>query len=427
MPVLAAITDSIKLTTGFAQVAKQILLGFHNAGFDVYSFGTMDWEHDLYHELPFSFTPVNPNDIMGHRTVQFFLTGLREIDVIFLLYDPGNVNTFVRIIHTLQESGQINKCPIIVYTPIEGFPIPATTAKTFDMIQEKGGEVVLYSPGMIELFNTQYELNKPLHWAHHGSDHANFRSYEPDYRKHLRNISGLDQYFVIGSFGVNKRTKGFDTIIYTARCLKDLKRHKDIKFYLHTSPDNPTMYGYDLKDMAAIYDVSDMILFKPEVEKEAGGNIKGIRRNSPDFSYLQRPEKVSDRKDLFTAFGFIDRLNCMDLYLDLSQVEGWGLPAFEAMKCGVPTVSVHDYAIRDEIYSHYVDMIEPEPIRKWSTWHTGAKLVTVDPQVVAERLLFLMDAHNIREQLSFMGEKRASEFKWKDTQEKFVKIVNEVL
>ena len=416
---LAAISDSVLLTSGFANVARPIIYGFHEAGYEVYSFGTMDTAYDFGKKLPFMYQPANPYDEMGHRTVALFLTNVQP-DIIFILFDPGNLDTFVSIILALQESGNIKKCPIIAYTPIEGVPIPSSTANTVAKIINNNGKVILYSPKMIELFNKQFPgVEEHLDFAYHGLDHAPFQKYSDLKRTMLRDKVGWSDYFVVGSVGVNKRTKGFDTIIYTARMLRDLEKDEGIKFYLHTSL-KPTMWGYNLKDMAINYGVDDMIIFKPEEDVEPGGNLHGT-----DY---QNEEEIRDGDSPLLALSFIDRLNCLDCYLDLSQVEGWGLPTHEAMRCGVPTISLKDNSIRSEILNSGAMLLDPEPFRVWTTWHTGVKLVLVDPYVAAQAILEMKNASDtIKNFWSKAALNNANQFDWQPTKDKFVRLVKEMV
>lgn len=421
---LATITDSPKLTTGFANVARMLLQGFHNHGFEVYSFGTMDMEPDIVGQLPYTFWPANPFDEMGHRTVALFLVNVQP-DIIFILFDPGNADTFISIVLALQSSGNIKKCPIVLYTPIEGVPIPGSTASVFSKVIENDGRVVLYSPKMIDLVNAQFPALTPyIDWAYHGLDHAPFRKYSDDYRDYLRSLVKWTDYFVVGSVGVNKRTKGLDTLIYTARCLRDTGNDEGIKFYVHTSMQ-PTMWGYNLKDIAVNFGVADMFIFKPDDEPEPGGNIRGVDTITRE---LHIPSDDSDEQITKTlrSMGFIDRLNMLDCYLDLSEVEGWGLPTHEAMRCGVPTISVKDMSIREEVYDGGVMWIEHEPFRTWRTWHTGAKLVLVDPAKAAQAITELKNS-KVKDFWSRIAMENAGKYDWKESQDKFIKILNEVV
>lgn len=419
---IACISDSPKVTTGFGNVSRMILDGFHKAGFEVYSFGTMDVNYDFKRELPYPFQPTSGFDEMGNREAAMFLVNVQP-DVIFILFDPGSIMHYLGLVYAMMDSGNLRKCPIIAYMPIEGVPIPTATANLITRLEESGGKAVVYSPGMINLIQKQFPELKDVRWAYHGLDHAEFKKISDSVRTELRKAVGWSDYFICGSVGVNKRTKGFDTIIYTARVLKDMNRTDNIKFYLHTSALKPTLQGQNLEDMARKYNVLDMLIFKPDVDDSVGGNVQGVARYTDWGGFIKSSSEEESLKNL----GYIDRLNLFDCYVDLSQVEGWGLPAHEAMKCGIPTISIKDKSIREEIYTDGAIMLEPMPFRMWTTWQTGVKLVLVDPLDVANAILELKDASpEIREFWSKAAIESSSKYTWKPTQDKFVELVEEV-
>lgn len=419
---IACISDSPKVTTGFGNVARMILDGFHNAGLEVYSFGTMDINYDFKKELPYPFQPTSGFDEMGNREAAMFLVNIQP-DVIFILFDPGSIMHYLSLVYAMMDSGNLRRCPIVAYMPIEGVPIPTATANLITKLHESGGKAVVYSPGMVELINKQFPELDDIRWAYHGLDHADFKKIREEVRTELRKSVGWSDYFICGSVGVNKRTKGFDYIIYTARVLRDLGKEDNIKFYLHTNPLKPTLQGQNLEDMARKYNVLDMLIFKPDVDDSVGGNVQGVGRYTDWGGFI----KSESQEDSLRNLGYIDRLNLFDCYVDLSQVEGWGLPAHEAMKCGVPTISIKDMSIREEIYKDGAILLDTMPFRMWTTWQTGVKLALVDPLDVANAILELKNAApEIREFWSAAAIESASKYTWKPTQEKFIELVKEV-
>ena len=419
---VASITDSPKIHSGFGNVARMILGGFHDYGFEVYSFGTMDKHEDFKKELPYPFRPSVGMDELGFREAALFLVDVMP-DVIFLLYDPGSAMSYLDMIFALQDNGSVRKCPVVLYTPIEGLPIPASTAKLFSTILERSGVIVLYSPGMVKLVEKQYpDLSGHLNFAYHGLDHADFSPISKTLKDSYRSQVGWSDYFVVGNVGVNKRTKGQDYIIYTARCLRDMGKDKGIKFYIHTNPYQSTLGGYPLIDMASNYGVSDMFVWRPGND-EPGGNIRGLSTVTDKEQY----DKAVGYEPKLASMGYTDRLRMLDCFIDLSQVEGWGLPPHEAMRCGIPIISVKDKSIREEVYDGGVIYLDALPFRLWSTWHTGVKLVLVDPVDAAEAIIELKNSDDIIKKFwSDAAIKNASKYDWKPTQDKFIQIVKEV-
>jgi glycosyltransferase involved in cell wall biosynthesis len=95
----------------------------------------------------------------------------------------------------------------------------------------------------------------------------------------------------------------------------------------------------------------------------------------------------------------------------------------EAMACGVPSISVHDHHVRDEIYKDGAYMIEPLPRRVWETWHTGARLVTIDPKNVADAIWAMKKSPRLRKEYSERGLACAAKYDWNKSREQMTKIV----
>ena len=84
-PKIACISDSPKLTSGFANVAKPIYEGFVEAGFEIHVFGLMDDQPDSDKTLPYSFWHC---DAGVDQLLPRFLMQIQP-DIIFMLCDPG--------------------------------------------------------------------------------------------------------------------------------------------------------------------------------------------------------------------------------------------------------------------------------------------------------------------------------------------------
>ena len=137
---------------------------------------------------------------------------------------------------------------------------------------------------------------------------------------------------------------------------------------------------------------------------------------------LTVPPSAQHRGALFNALDLITRYQLADLYVDVSSVEGWGLPPLEAVACGTPAISVQDSHVRSEIHARYCNhMIDPYA---WDTWHTGARLQLVDPRDVASVILCVKNDYEREKE--FAIEKAASvmaDLPWRRTADRFVDFI----
>jgi glycosyltransferase involved in cell wall biosynthesis len=92
-----------------------------------------------------------------------------------------------------------------------------------------------------------------------------------------------------------------------------------------------------------------------------------------------------------------DLYSAAEAFVFPSYYEGFGLPALEAMACGVPVVASSRSALREVV---------------------GGAGVLVDPdehEAFADAILRLMDEPHERERLRARGLKRAAQFTWEST------------
>jgi glycosyltransferase involved in cell wall biosynthesis len=431
-PTIVCLADSPLLSTGFGTVAKEIYSGFHASGFRVLAYGSLDDEYYLDPSLPYEFFPgrTYTHDPLGHEGFAKLVNQVRP-DVAWILTDLGNLHRAVDALR--RELGVGAKgavpLPIVAYFPVEGMPVLDVFRPVVDAVIESGGRLVTYCRSGAEELRRRFG-NLGVQVVHHGADHAPFRRYTDDERRVLRHLAGFEDAFVVGIVGTNKRTKEFPLAVYIARELRDSGEGDGVKFYLHTEPMHRLMEGYPLVDLARTYGVEDMMLWKPDADTSVRRRFVGVTRYDSTLSRalsLRRPNSPAERATLFATFDFIARMNCLDMYLDVSSVEGWGLPPMEAMACGVPTATVDDRGVRSEVHSEGAYLMEPLPVRCWPTLHTGARLALLDPRTAAAAIARIRKNPELRAELSARGLATAARYKWDDSRDRMTRIVRSAL
>jgi glycosyltransferase involved in cell wall biosynthesis len=138
----------------------------------------------------------------------------------------------------------------------------------------------------------------------HGVDTSIYFPVTSEEQNRAKEGLGLNARFVIGTVGANTRRKNFDKILETFALFT--KRNSDAFLVIKTDRA-VSLDGIDLRLIARKLGVSSKV-------KIITGEI--------------------DEHDLRVLYG------CMDLYINLSEWEGFCIPIIEAMSCGIPVVSL---------------------------------------------------------------------------------------
>lgn len=423
---VACISDSPRLTTGFGVVAKEIYSYLaEQPDIDLFVYGMMDSIKQLPdEEMPWHFyeTPLGSDlQARGNKTLPAFIKWCKP-DVIFEIYDPGNMHG-----HVMTMRGLGIKQPIVAYFPVEGKPI---SHATYNLVQKVTFPVTYCDSGRraIEALAPDIAIDV----IHHGIDHAPFGPLPDDKRNELRSLVGWDGKFIVMNLGTNKRVKQQPYLIDAMRLLME-QGHEDIYLYLHTQKfDNHVMQGWTLGwlrslalhdltlDAEHFKELQRHILFPAEFDKWHGPVYKYA--SDPELWKLTTPPEAKFRGAILNGLDLVTRYALSDLYVDVSSAEGWGLPVLEAVACGVPAVSVNDGHVRSEIHSAYCyDMLEP---KHWTTWHTSSKLMLVDPEEIAEKILEAKNNYAQAKDLTLDASRRImSNLKWQDAGEAFADLI----
>lgn len=415
---IMAWTDSPLVTTGFANASRPFLRGFHDAGAKLSVLGRLGEMPDVDNEYPYTIYPVSPMDHLGRRAIEPVLLRERP-DVLWIMDSPGNLAASLSDALATRASAKMDFA-VVAYNAVEGDPMDEYNGHAYDMVKETGGLNVFWTKYGQKLALDTFDINGEQ--VYFGMDNEDLYPYSDDDRALLRRTADLEDVFLIGTVGVNKRTKGLVETLKVAKSLKD----KNIVFYIHTDPVRTTMNGYNLKWLQNLFGCENVIFPPDDNVRDRNGYWSGTTRSRNSADRLRELQYPACGPYAWGNYSFLDRMNCFDLYLDLSRVDGWNLPVAEAMSCGVPVLGVKDFGARDELFSGARIDIEPLPKRMWDTWHTSADLVTFDPDVVARKIVEVRESVKTRESAIKSGLNRVSQFKWRDSILKMNNIVKGV-
>ena len=319
------------------------------------------------------------------------------------------------------------KCdiPVIAYFPIEGFPIPNGFIDMSRLIAKP----VTYLKWGSDLMFEQSGLR--VDWVPHGVDHANFKRFDEAHRQKLKADVGWQNRFVVGFFGRNKRTKQQPRLIETMAMLKRQGVGDSLVLYLHCQPfEGHMMNGWNLRDIVNYNDVADMVAFPPEnsFQQVQGIDYEATRQIPPELIEridFDTPEGTAQaRGAILSSYSMIERYNMCDLFITVSQAEGFNLPLGEAMACGVPIISVDDDGTQREVADGAAEFIPPI---EWDTWHIGTLLPIVSKRALAEKIVAIMNDPDLRKTMSDNSLKAAARYKWSETTNSMNQIVIDTL
>ncbi len=215
----------------------------------------------------------------------------------------------------------------LAYVPVEQAPILKKIK--VPMIKDLEGKYLnvdkyLVEPDYIVAYNKfgTKELNKVIkdnniRHIHHGYDSDTYKIRDNISKTHTMGVGGIneDELFLAATVCRNNERKGIDLMLLGwNKFLKKIghTERRKVRLYLHI-PDEET--GFDLDAMASLIGCKDSLL---------------------------RNKKIT-YKDGIPDNNLANILNTIDIYLNTSRAEGFGIPIIESMGCGASSL-VTDYA-----------------------------------------------------------------------------------
>jgi glycosyltransferase involved in cell wall biosynthesis len=417
---IGIIGDAPNLTTGFGLVEKMFGRGFKKAGFQVTQIGVQDSNYEP--RMDDEWRVWRPGGrALDHELLSTWLARDKP-NIIWINYDAGNIASWLNMLSQL-------KCdiPVIAYYPIEGFPIP----ESFIHMSKLIAKPVTYLKWGSDLMFEQSGFR--IDHVPHGLDHAKFERFDEERRQLLKYDIGWGKKFVIGFFGRNKRTKQQPRMIETMRMLVN-EGITDIVCYMHCQQfEGHMMNGWALDQIVQYNDMTGYITFPPdnafsqaygvdyEQPREIPEEIISKIYDNPDDSQAVKDAKA--RATILASYSMIERYNMCDLFITLSQAEGFNLPLGEAMACGVPILSVNDSGSQFEVANGAARFIDPI---EWDTWHIGTLLPITSKKTIVNEICKIMADPELRKEMSDASLKKAKTYTWDGCCDQMNRIVKEL-
>lgn len=323
--MIAVLSDSPTLTTGFGRTTGIIAQGLHDSGHQVSCFGIKARPEDVG-QTPYSLWPSEQGGHWTQTLPEFFQVTKPRCLVVNM--DAYNA---VEVIAVARAAGY--EGPVVSYVVFDGLPVGehylaaqrscqavlASSRTAAEYLRANGTNVVGVAPPGVDV-----DVFRPA------TD-----------RDTLRDRAGLGDARVIGVFGVNSERK------QTARILAALPRiaaelaPERVVLYLHCRQ----VGFWRLDDMARDFGVSDLVFFPA-----ASGFDE--RRGVPDDTDATEPVDAAKARvpagQLPADISYVERLGLCDVIVNVPHSGDIEQVILEAQACGVPLIHTDDQAIMAE-------------------------------------------------------------------------------
>lgn len=336
------------------------------------------------HEYPYDVYPCRSftsNDPLGVPRIPELVSKLRP-DLIVVQNDPWHVKRYVK------AAGNV---PVTAIVAVDGKNCRGT---------ELNG---LRSA----IFWTQFGMHEARAGGYTGPAAViplgvDLTSYYPMDKRECRrslpfneaDLNRLENAFIVGNVNRNQPRKRMDlTMLYFAEWIRS-KSIDDAYLYLHVGPTGDV--GYDIYQLARYLGISNRLVHIEPVAGE-GETIDGMRKT----------------------------YNCMDVVASTSQGEGWGLPALEAMACGVP-VMAGDWSAMGE-WAKPAALLVPCTTVACTTNNINSIGGIPDRDHYIQALDRLYNDHAMRENYANAGLQLAADpvFNWRHIGEQYVRVLDQ--
>lgn len=302
----ALLVGDAVVSSGFSRCTHAVADALHSAGHEVHILG-INYYGDP-HEHPYKIYPcMQPfdggRDQFGTARLPVLVQRLKP-DVVFVLQDPWNIPAYrYELMRQLPEDFELPKFVAWLAVDAEN--------QDGEVLNRCGLDHVVVWTEFAERELKKGGYTGEISIVPLGVDHDVFNPKDKAGSRSRTMPAALQKdAFIVGAVGRNQVRKRLDlTIEYFAAWLRSRPEIFNAYLYLHVGGTGEQ--GIALKSMVKYHGLAGKVI-------------------------LSQPDNVGMGADPL-AMPLI--YSALDVYLTTTQGEGWGLPALEAMACGVPVVA----------------------------------------------------------------------------------------
>ncbi len=352
MPSVFYSGDHPALTTGFGTVAYYLTSGLHKLGWSVEAFGALALEGSVPAGLfpfPVKEMPVAMpygEQILGDELVRC------KPDIVLLNNEHRTLGTWAAIAREALGPD----VPLLAYRGAAVDEMPAHDVRLFGLVDRNIAYTEFAGRAIEKMSGQECDV------VPHGLNHQLFKPPTARERQEVRQSLGWDEK----TFGVlyisrNRPNKKHHRVM---RALARLKQDgvENVRCCFHCRPVVSETFklpggaeipgGFDLPEIAAKLDVTDLVSFTGGLEDETRGVHQVLGRWVEDRLVVP---------DLTMA----QLYGAADLYIHPSDLETFGLPLVEAMACGTPVAHPESCAVRREVCGDAAYRMPTVRIKAW--------------------------------------------------------------
>jgi len=426
---ILVMTDSPKLHTGFARVAKTIFTHMVRTG--KYDIRCIGWFHqETNEEVPYPILHTGKDeegrttqeDKYAHKSFPRYVEKFKP-DLVWTLGDMWMVDH-------VATSANRKSFKWLSYFPIDGYPSPTKWGPT---VENMDYAVAYGKFGMDVIKQKAPKAN--LSYVYHGVDTKVFHPLSESERSIARDsLIGIDKdVTILGIVARNQPRKAFDKLfeayfyilnglyikcdkcnnvtVYPFNLMEksirevQMCRHcgstkykkgvarDDVRLYVHGALVD---CGWDLLDLQNDYNLRGKVLVNPALKIGVG-----VSEHTLNAVY-----------------------NSFDIFTLPTRGEGFGLPILEAMSCGVPVV-VTDYSAHPEWVGGAGELVPPVVLE--SEPLTNIRRAIIDMDFYVGSLLKLIDDKELRKKCGAIGRATAEKMDWRIICGQWEKILDDIL